>query len=382
MTLANKDNASPESPLHLIYKQIPENPPDWIIQGQIFRKEHAVYRTVIPALVAFSSSRSHPYNPPLPKLYKGFNNDKRDYLLLQDVRPSGFQMVNKRRSLTFPEMSLILTELAKFHATSYAYLRHEGLQILETNPDFAIMSRDLFPPSEDGVDMFDGMIHLYFSTVAHLMSQQLPELAPRITKIVPNAVQIRKSVIKNPSYFETIIHSDLWTNNLLLKYDDDAKKVPIAVKFIDFQMTQTGNVFSDLGYLIYTSTTPEFRKDHLLPVLETYYDAFSLTLSSLGCPLPPGFSLGFLLDQFRACRLAFLIHMAFAVPLQLGDMVGVEAEWEENKKNTKDEEVKDNDGDMGALGSEDGIKQMIIRSPIALQRFRELFEEAAKLNVI
>ncbi|OXA38998.1 uncharacterized protein LOC110861555 [Folsomia candida] len=367
--------------VHLIYKQIPANPPDWIIQGQIFRKEHAVYRTVVPAMQAFASSRNHVYKSPLPIFFKGFNDDKSDYLVLEDVRPDGFKMVDKRRSLTFPEMTIIVEELAKFHATGYAFLRHEGAQILDTNADLNLLTKGLFPPDEDGKDMYDGLIQLYFEVAADLVSSDLPELAARIGKILPeDAWKIRKNATKNPAYFETIIHSDLWTNNLLLKYESTTGIVPEAVKFIDFQLAQVGNIFSDLTYLVYTSTTPEFRRVHLHPLLGRYYDAFSTTLKSLTCPLPVDFSLGFLLDEFRACHVAALIHMTFAVPLQLGDMVGVEAEWEEENKNgNKSSEVG---GEEGALGDKSSIRAMTTRSPIAHQRLKDLFQEAAALNVI
>lgn len=354
--------------LHLIFKQILPDAPSWIVPAKIYRIEHAIYRTVLPALKDFSKAKGVSYSPPTPLYISGFNNDANDYLVLEDVREVGYRMEDKRLSLTLPQMEAVLKEFAKFHAISYAFLRHEGERIFEKGEDFGYLVHDSFEDGSDndGPDMFDTLIQVYFEAAAEVMGKRLPQLKERIEKIVPNAWRIRKLANSDGRYFPTIMHNDLWVNNILFKYDQDQ----ISVKFIDFQFAHKGNIFNDLQYLFFTSTTASFRKAHLKGLLDTYYAAFTSELEDLGTPLPLGFSRGFLLDEFLGVwQLVGVVHMGFAITLQLGHVGAV---------------VKDavDQNEDEAMGDPLAIRQMIERSPNALQRFEELFLEAAELNVI
>jgi len=303
---------------HVVYKFIPENPSNFIINEKIFRTEHAIYKTVAPMMENFARSKGLTYSPAIPKYFSGFNNDCNDYIVLEDVRPSGYVMPDKNISRTYPEMSIILKELAKFHAVAYGMIQYEGESIFDTQELSSIYHErhtELTEPTE-----FDKMIHHNYEVTVDLMQDRLPELAKRMAPLIPRAGDIRRSTDFNPNYFATLIHCDLWTNNLMIKHDDKSGE-PIDVKFLDFQFARRGNVFSELQYLIFTSTNSEFRKQHLIPSLSLYYDTFSATLKAMKIPCPVGFTQGFLIDEFKKCYLPGYVHMTFAIPLQIGVFV-------------------------------------------------------------
>jgi hypothetical protein len=342
--------------LHLIFKSLPENPADWMISMGIFRTEHCMYRTFATLLREFANKHGMPdYKPAIPEYFSGFNNDKDDYLCIQDVRPLGFKMPDKTKSLTLKEMEIVLRELAKFHAVSYALIKYEGEQLFDHGDMKYVGSKD-----SESWSLTESIMQFYFEETTKLMESRRPELAKHMAPLVPNAGKIQGSTRLNQNYFQTIIHYDVWTNNLMIKYDESNGE-PIAVNVIDFQFLKRGNIFSELQYLIFCSTNPEFRKKHLISVLSGYYEEFARTLKALNCPHPTGFSKGFLIDEIYKCYRSAYVHTVFAVALQLGDP-----------------DVKLFDGpDLAAT-----VRGQYLGSPLALERLDAVTTELIELGVI
>lgn len=66
-------------------------------------------------------------------------------------------------------------------------------------------------------------------------------------------------------------HGDFWTNNLMFQ-EDPATGRPLAVKFLDFQMSCLAHPAIDILYFLYICTDLPFRKAHLTDCLREYFD--------------------------------------------------------------------------------------------------------------
>lgn len=76
---------------------------------------------------------------------------------------------------------------------------------------------------------------------------------------------------KTPYY--SLIHNDLWINNIMFKYSDmenDGETV-IDLKFIDFQNTNFGSVAKEFAFLLYTSVEHHIWND-LDGYIRCYHD--------------------------------------------------------------------------------------------------------------
>lgn len=84
----------------------------------------------------------------------------------------------------------------------------------------------------------------------------------------------------------TLIHADLWTNNILCKQDSDGNS--IDVKIIDYQMSFWGSPNADLIYLLFTSVMDDVKVKHFDEIVEFYYEELreSLTLVKYGEYIP------------------------------------------------------------------------------------------------
>lgn len=85
--------------------------------------------------------------------------------------------------------------------------------------------------------------------------------------------------IKEP--FATLLHNDLWMNNILFQYHLGK---PVAVKFVDFQTTIYNSPMREIVYFIFTSTEEQVQQqfDHLIQI---YYKSFTGYLEKLGCEI-------------------------------------------------------------------------------------------------
>jgi thiamine kinase-like enzyme len=67
----------------------------------------------------------------------------------------------------------------------------------------------------------------------------------------------------------TLVHADLWTNNILFKQDSDGNSND--VKIIDYQMSFWGSPNADLIYLLFTSVMDDVKVKHFDEIIEFYY---------------------------------------------------------------------------------------------------------------
>lgn len=84
----------------------------------------------------------------------------------------------------------------------------------------------------------------------------------------------------DPNHFNTLIHGDLWTNNILLKYNSATDQVENAV-FLDFQFSCWTSWAIDLQYILNTSLCETLRTHHLDDLIEHYHKKLSTMLKRL-----------------------------------------------------------------------------------------------------
>ena len=72
-----------------------------------------------------------------------------------------------------------------------------------------------------------------------------------------------------------IIHGDLWSNNVLFDGDNDCR-------ILDWQFTDVGSIFFDLGTLAFYSMSPKETEQHLGSLIAEYYSMFVRTCKGNG----------------------------------------------------------------------------------------------------
>jgi len=346
---------------------------EYLIGNRVFNIEIMMYTKVRSMLENLLKSRTgNEILLPLPTYYGGICDGENDFLCLEDLRPEGYIMPDKFKGLNLPQVDLALRELAKFHAFSYFLIKHQGEVIFEDESLLQYKKNWFLEPEMQPV--VQGMFCGSMNTALNVITKINPELAEKYRALTgdnSNTVSLvsKTSCYTDKKYFPVIIHGDFWSNNILFKYTDSDETKPTAVRFVDFQLTRRGNIFEELQYFMFTSTTPIFRKEHLPSVLNTYYTAFTETLDLINCPRPLNFTKGFFIDSFYDTYLPALGFLSYAIPLQLGQPQEASTEAPASPE------------DAIRIMQEAMVKQWE-QSPRAIQRMENILQEFADLKLI
>ncbi len=358
---------------NLVYKICPDGNPmlrDYVIGYRIFNIEIEMYTTIRSALETLLSSRIGKTELPLPTYFDGLCDGADDFLCLEDLRPSGYAMPDKYKGLNVEQAELAMRELAKFHAQTYFLIKHEGESFFD-NPSLKQYGCSLWLDSGNVFTIFDDAMEV----ALEVLDKNSPVLAKRFREKVKTTGPLNDTIFRtarrtDSQYFPVICHGDFWSNNVLFKYADDGdERKPVGIKFVDFQLAHRGNIFEELQYFVFTSTTPALRKEHLTRVLEAYYDGFIETLEELKFPRPTNFTKGYFFDHFYQTFLPALFFLPYAIPLQLG----LPGEPNPKKPETLEE---------GAEIMVAELKAQWEGSPRAIQRMVDILQEFVDLKLM
>lgn len=211
-----------ETELNLLCKLPPENEnrrKDFL-SHITFEKEICLYTKVLPAFIHFQREKliqEADQFRAYPKCYKGLGVDgKEDYaIIMEDLRPKGFQMWNKMKPTTLGNIRLVLEQIGKFHAISLA--------MKDQRPDeFAEFKKftDILGPFIATSNM-RGMFDTSFERAKKFLhDDHHKEL---ISKVQANLVEyvfmcVNESVCGD---FAVLSHGDLWNNNIMYHFDEN-----------------------------------------------------------------------------------------------------------------------------------------------------------------
>ncbi|XP_042892720.1 uncharacterized protein LOC122266864 [Penaeus japonicus] len=266
----------------------------------------------------------------VPQCFHSSLEENREVLFLEDLRPRGFKIFDRKRGLDVAQTKLILEELARLHAASYL-LNTKDTDLPEKYPilnmdwlNYADNARrnthDMYSSIMDSASKLLHLIGGYEVAVAWLAENK--EIA---------AEMIGRALRREPP-FAVLCHGDCWNNNVLVRYNDE--EVPEEVMLIDLQVVRHASLATDLNYLFHTSVQGQILKDNLTSLLSHYHTCFGQVLKAGGCT--PPFSLPDLMQEYRNHLPYGLLMCLLAVVFGLSE--GVELSDSE-RRGTKEEQL-------------------------------------------
>ncbi|KAH8359878.1 hypothetical protein KR093_009302 [Drosophila rubida] len=200
-----------------------------------------------------------------------------EYVLLEDLRPAGFQNVDRLEGLDKSHVLSVLTKLAQWHAASAARIEFKGAykqhyfvptytdsmrpQIEETAETLGKYLLKCLP-KYDGYETYTDAVHSLHSKFVDLM------------------YGLNKS---DPEDFNALCHGDLWTNNILFQYKEGCPE-PSETYFVDLQLPRYCSVAFDLIYFLLASTQFELKISHFDYFIRNYHDQLKKHLNLLKYP--------------------------------------------------------------------------------------------------
>ncbi|XP_058448689.1 uncharacterized protein LOC131428662 [Malaya genurostris] len=259
----------------LILKVIPSGDIQRVVmeKNNIFPREIAVYKDILPGIhqllrtIGDSTSIS-------PQCLLTTNEPK-VMLVFEDLKAKGYQMVDRKRGLNKNQTRLVLKKIAKLHACS-AVLYQKNPEIMEPVLEGAISTN---PNRQDFLIFYKMCARQVIKLVDSWNDPKYQSILEKLRNLPETTIAKGCQVYtRNDAVFNVLNHDDVWTSNLMFKYEGD--KLDDVLMF-DYQLAYFGSPGVDLNYFLYGSVQPDIREQCWLELIREYYDILNETLKKL-----------------------------------------------------------------------------------------------------
>lgn len=235
---------------------------DFVHECDLFQKEAKMLSTILPKVYKYLTEAGYPHKWSAEVYYS--QGPPRDLIFLEDLRPQGYRVADRRVGLDLEHSTVVLESLAVLHAGTLALIEKEPEIVKQLDEGFWLEPNEkmLRKTLEEGIEGLSEEMEKW---------TDIPEKYARSMKSLQNSVVEKtfKSFRRRDDRFNVITHGDTWTNNYMFKYD--GQKVE-NLKFVDFQIGGYNSPVLDLIYFIFSSPAGDIRFSKLDYFLETYYN--------------------------------------------------------------------------------------------------------------
>lgn len=265
--------------------------------NRAFINEIYAYDVMLPVMLKFQQDKSVPREVGFfrfPKCYGTFADPEAgDFaIVLEDLREAGYQMWDKLETLDYAHARLVISELGRFHALSFA-LRDQRSDVFAElklrKADFMLNMIE----SEVGSKTWKEM----YVIASETLEPNETELSDKMRTLAETFVhRLRQCCEANASEpFGVLCHGDFWNNNMMYRYEEG---IPAEVYLIDWQLVQFCSPATDLTLFLFTSTEKSLRDEHYANMLSTYHECLADGLQAMGSD-PNAFKMTDLHDQLQ-----------------------------------------------------------------------------------
>ncbi|GJQ85189.1 hypothetical protein Trydic_g13033 [Trypoxylus dichotomus] len=279
-----KNREDQEEEINCVAKMLPptETIRNYFNSSMSFEGEITHYNTVMPTLKDFGTAMgvddladfcveclgSRISLDPKSKIV-----DDDAVFIMENLKIQGYSIEDRFIGFDLTTTKAVLKNIAKMHAACL------GLKFKRPD-EFATK---VLPNLGKGMNFVasDSFLHQLAETIKKYAARN-PACIPLLDRIGEGVKKMRDVFIysKSREPFATLTHTDLWVNNVLIKFQD-AK--PIRNFLIDFPLCTYGNPARDVIFFIYSSVRLDVLKESVDGLIKFYYDNLTETLKRLKC---------------------------------------------------------------------------------------------------
>lgn len=231
------------------------------------KKESFFYNDLIPYFEKFGLKEITNF---IPKCYLTRTNDM---IVLEDLSALGFNILSKFVPATYEWVISTIKQLSKLHACSIAVdqkMHQQTGKRTYVGDLFEEYLEETVFIKRDVMDLGMKLISEYFIEKCSYMCKEL-SVEEFAQKARLEGEKIFEHTKRSQKYYNVISHGDCHSRNVL--YNEALRYI-----LIDFQLIRYCPPVIDLLFLIYTSTTRDFRSKYMEDISQIYYDSLKRNL--------------------------------------------------------------------------------------------------------
>ncbi|XP_063241157.1 uncharacterized protein LOC134541572 [Bacillus rossius redtenbacheri] len=235
----------------------------------VFQRELDMYHKVLPKLYSVMKDKSGHIEYFSPYCYP---TTRTDAIILEDLKPLGYHMADRKKQLDMDHALLVLSTLAKLHAFSYIM-----------GPESIKHYHDVFF-SKEIRHLSGGFLTSIVKSLCRTVStwKGFEDCASNLWCFSESAIEhINDDVAPREDSFCVLNHGYCWTTNFLFRYCPDTGTL-LDMKLIDFQLGRYSSPALDLIFFFHTSLRLDVWKQQD-KLLKHYHDELTRWLASSGC---------------------------------------------------------------------------------------------------
>ncbi|XP_055321212.1 uncharacterized protein LOC129577737 [Sitodiplosis mosellana] len=248
-----------------------------------FVKEVHFYANIIPAIQQFEQCTNVPEAERLNVFIQCLGSrislnsnakeaDRDAVLLLENLKHDHFVNVNRYIRFDTQETIVVLKNLAKFHALCIA-MRQVEPDLFKEKVNHNLSAVGGLKDDDEILQIICDELHL------------LDKLSSKQRELIKGYLQLGAQFVKNSSQtvdtpYTTIIHFDLWINNIMVK---KGKSNPTQIKIYDFQLYVYESFVHDLIFFLFMSVGPKDLVINFKLFIDFYLLEFIRTMGLVKC---------------------------------------------------------------------------------------------------
>lgn len=205
----------------------------------MFKRESYIYRTILPTFVEFQRSKGLAENDPdgffrFPIVHAVVCDDELDRyaIVMEDLKAGDFVMFDKFKVIDLDHIRLVVSELAKFHALSFA-LHDQQPEVFEPFANLkCVFLEYMLMGQREMMDNFRSMV--YGKTIEALAPEEV-ELKRKVQVMRENFMEQMEECVKlrkDLASVNVVNHGDCWNNNMMYWYETGVSEIYKTNKFL------------------------------------------------------------------------------------------------------------------------------------------------------
>lgn len=197
-------------------------------------------------------------------------------IVMPDISVDGYAPRHFLDTLDLEHVLLTTASIARFHATFVNYENKKSIDLKQPYNILQEFNEILREPTfYDSTWMracskLSNNLLKAFSAKSY---RNLPDLEKKLSQLYIKACD---SLTEYKETVNTLVHKDLWVNNIMFKYENNA---PTSAVLIDYQCMRYAPPAFDLVSFLYLTTDKRFRQERERDIFDYYYTTFIKNLT-------------------------------------------------------------------------------------------------------